>query len=161
MTFHQSMCIRCMMRATRVGTPVKKIWSLQWDVAVGVRSAHSLASAWLRKSPPPPPPTVSTPAQLTWNKCRLSRGRCWPQQTRFPWPHSSLPCQPSRCQSRTWWLWLTAEYESRSHPRPGSRSGGEWGPGGGEAHSHLPSLVDGEAERSGGHGESKKGGEPA
>ena len=46
-------------------------------------------------------------------------------------------------------------------PRPGSRSGGEWGPGGGKAHSPLPSLVDGEAERSSGHGESEKGGEPA
>ena len=52
-----------------------------------VRSAHSPGGC------ENPHPTVSTPAQLTWSKCRLGRGRCWQRRTRFPW----LSCVPFRC----------------------------------------------------------------
>ena len=57
-------------------------------------------SLWLLPGCETPPPTVSTPAQLTWNKYRPGRGRGWLPPTRFPWPLSSLPCQP--CCWRDW-----------------------------------------------------------
>ena len=123
-------------------------------------------------SPGPTPPRASSVWFGDW---RGSWG-CWPtvwcteKRVCCRWGSTSSLVQSSTSSAvRQWRTQLCMKQKSSFEAQPKSdsappsaiqsatlsRSGGGWGPGGGEAHSPLPSMVVGEGERSSGHRKSE------